>query len=123
MLTEAEDNVDKDISATMDKVSHMKNRLSDKLKADEEEWKSKNQLKGKLPGNNPEKKGLTIELPEKKKEIESFKKDLKSITDLEKKLKTDLEKKKSEEKSGEKQGVDKEKEGALPTLPDLPSAI
>ena len=124
LLTEEESAVAADINADIDKIGNIKKRLTSKLKADEEEWKSKNTLKGKLPNNNPEKKGLNLELPEKKKEIEGSKKDLKAIGDLEKKIKTDMEKKKVED---EKEAEVAQKTGKptsnLPGLPDLPSAI
>lgn len=124
LLTEEESTVTADINAGVEKIGDIKKRLTSKLKADEEEWKSKNQLKGKLPNNNPEKKGLNLELPEKKKEIESSKKDLKAIGDLEKKIKTDMEKKAVED---EKEAEVAQKTGKptsnLPGLPDLPSAV
>jgi chromosome segregation ATPase len=118
LLTEEEGEAASDINASVEKMGDIKKRLEDKLQADEKQWDSESQLKGKLPNNNPEKKGLTAELPEKKKEIERSKKDLKAIGDLEKKIKTDL--KKVEAEVTQKTGKVKSN---LPGLPDLPSAI
>lgn len=124
LLTEEESSANADINAGFEKIGYIKKRLEDKLEADKKKYDGDNQLKAKLPNNNPEKKGLTAELPEKKKEIERSEKDLKAIGDLEKKIKTDMEKKKVED---EKEAEVAQKTGKptsnLPGLPDLPSAV
>ncbi len=120
LLTEEEGEAASDINASVEKMGDIKKRLEDKLQADKKKHDAESQLRGKLPNDNPEKKGLTAELPEKKKEIERSEKDLKAIGDLEKKIKTDLEKKKVEDEVIQKTG---EVKSNLPGLPDLPSAI
>lgn len=70
------------------KLDDIKKRLDTDVKDSESEYKAKEQMKGKLTANNPDRKGLERELPELKKQLEKKKSD---VQDLEN-SKSELEK-------------------------------
>lgn len=61
------------------KLDDIKKRLDLDLKDSESEYKAKEQMKGKLTANNPDRKGLERELPELKKQIEKKKTDVQDL--------------------------------------------
>ncbi len=103
----------------VEKVDGLQKQMTIDIKNAQEEYKAKDQLKGKLDPTSPERKGLERSLPEMKKKIEDQKK--KSI-DLAN-TKKELEKLTADKEAlqAQKQVDSTGKEVTQSVLPSLPS--
>ena len=85
--------------------------------------KSDSQLKSKLDQNNPHRKGLEREIPEKQKDFQNRKKQLKDLQNAEKGLGDAQSKIEKQQISMKIQDANGGKKAVQSVLPTLPSAI
>lgn len=123
MFGSALDSIDTELGTDLTNVKTIIATHQTDIKNMDNEIKVDSQLKSKLDQNNPHRKGLEVEIPQKQKDFEMRKKQLKDLQDTQKGLEdaqTKIEKQQTDMQSQTKSGG---KQATPSVLPSLPSAI
>jgi chromosome segregation ATPase len=117
-------NINTELQTDADNVNQIVTTQQMDLKNMDNQIKSDSQLKSKLDNNNPHRKGLEVEIPQKQKEYDARQKQLKDLQDVAKGLvdaQTDIQK--QQKQSTQNMNKTSTQTKIASVLPSLPSAI